>query len=225
YLIYSCSNRGGGIAIRGNSNPIIVNNTIRNNIVSGPCLWINYFGGGVWIDSTSNPIIGGTADNTNIFENNYADSGFDLFRAGVGEVVNAQHNQFDHCPPTEGNLVYPDSAFDVSNCAWPPLIVKGDDSNLPNEFVLHQNYPNPFNPTTIIRFDLPEAGMVQLVIYDILGREVMTLVSSWQMMAAGRYNVVWEASNVASGVYFYRLVVKQDAILTYAVTKKLIVLK
>ncbi|MCH8012754.1 MAG: penicillin acylase family protein [Candidatus Marinimicrobia bacterium] len=224
YLIYSCSNRGGGIAIRGNSNPIIVNNTIRNNIVSGPCLWINYFGGGVWIDSTSNPIIGGTADNTNIFENNYADSGFDLFRAGVGKVVNAQHNQFDHCPPTEGNLVYPDSAFDVSNCSLPPLIVE-EDSNLPNEFFLHQNYPNPFNPTTTIRFDLPEAGMVRLVIYNILGKEVAVVVDRWREAVAGRYNVVWDASNVASGVYFYRLVVKQDDISSYVETKKLVVLK
>ncbi|MCH8013012.1 MAG: T9SS type A sorting domain-containing protein [Candidatus Marinimicrobia bacterium] len=86
-----------------------------------------------------------------------------------------------------------------------------------------KNYPNPFNPNTTISFDLSEARNVELVIYDILGREVITLISSQHI--AGQHKGVWNASNVASGVYFYRLVVRQDGILSYKETKKLVVLK
>jgi len=94
---------------------------------------------------------------------------------------------------------------------------------VPDEFALEQNYPNPFNASTVIPFKLPQAAGVELVIYDILGGEVATLVNSWQ--TAGQHKVVWNASDVASGIYFYRLVVRQDGILSYANTKKLIVLK
>ncbi|MCH8012646.1 MAG: S8 family serine peptidase [Candidatus Marinimicrobia bacterium] len=94
---------------------------------------------------------------------------------------------------------------------------------IPEGYSLEQNYPNPFNPVTTVRFGLPEAGNLELVIYDILGREVAELVSG--RVVSGTHEVVWNASDMASGVYFYRLVVRQDGILSYADTKKLIVLK
>lgn len=75
---------------------------------------------------------------------------------------------------------------------------------LPGEFALDQNYPNPFNPATTISFDLPSASAVTLTIYDVLGREVATLVDDTRR--AGHHTVVWNAGNAASGVYFYRLV-------------------
>ncbi len=80
--------------------------------------------------------------------------------------------------------------------------------NVPKEYALNQNFPNPFNPTTQISFDLPQAGKVDLSIYNVLGQNVRTLVS--QDMEAGNHTVTWdgrsnEGTQVASGVYFYRL--------------------
>ena len=76
-------------------------------------------------------------------------------------------------------------------------------STVPQVYSLSQNYPNPFNPTTKINFALPKQGLVTLKIYDILGREVRTLVN--EIKTAGNYTVDFNASEFASGVYFYRL--------------------
>ena len=70
-------------------------------------------------------------------------------------------------------------------------------------FILYQNYPNPFNPSTIIHYEIPNDGLVTLKIYDELGREVKTLVNQYQNK--GRYDINFDASNLASGIYFYRI--------------------
>jgi hypothetical protein len=75
--------------------------------------------------------------------------------------------------------------------------------NLPTSMFLHQNYPNPFNPTTTIRYTLPRAEFVSLKVYDILGREVATLVNERQ--AAGGYSVRFDANQLSSGLYFYKI--------------------
>lgn len=99
----------------------------------------------------------------------------------------------------------------------------------PNETIadyhLFTNYPNPFNPTTTIRYDIPRAGMVNLKVFDILGREVAGLVQEFQ--PAGSYSVQMNASNLASGVYFYRLqVVSADRQAgSFISARKMIVLK
>jgi hypothetical protein len=72
---------------------------------------------------------------------------------------------------------------------------------IPDEFTMSQNYPNPFNPTTRIEFALPNSEFVTLKIYNLLGQEVATLISEY--MAAGRYQVEWDARNMASSVYYY----------------------
>ncbi|MGQ9805129.1 MAG: T9SS type A sorting domain-containing protein [Chlorobiales bacterium] len=77
------------------------------------------------------------------------------------------------------------------------------DAGLPKQFALAQNYPNPFNPTTVISYELPVASTVSLKVYDVLGKEVMTLVNDRQ--EAGLYTINFNASNLASGIYFYRL--------------------
>ncbi|MBC8043450.1 MAG: T9SS type A sorting domain-containing protein [Rhizobacter sp.] len=79
----------------------------------------------------------------------------------------------------------------------------GKVSGLPKEFILKQNYPNPFNPSTTIRYELPQQSDVKLKIYDMLGREVQSLVSERQ--PAGTYTVRFNGSRLSSGMYFYRL--------------------
>jgi hypothetical protein len=74
---------------------------------------------------------------------------------------------------------------------------------VPQDFLLVQNYPNPFNPSTGIRFQVPGVSDVKLVVYDLLGREVATLVN--ERKAPGSYEATFDASGLASGVYFYRL--------------------
>ena len=86
--------------------------------------------------------------------------------------------------------------------------VKQISSDIPSSFSLSQNYPNPFNPVTKIKFNLPVTGQgralnIRLVIYDILGREIKTLVN--KQLMPGSYEVEWNASNNPSGIYFYRL--------------------
>jgi photosystem II stability/assembly factor-like uncharacterized protein len=83
--------------------------------------------------------------------------------------------------------------------------VKGvpNNGNLPKQITLNQNYPNPFNPSTIISWQLNSSSHVILKVYDILGREIATLVN--KNIDAGSYNISWNASKMASGIYFYRL--------------------
>lgn len=101
----------------------------------------------------------------------------------------------------------------------------------PKEFGLEQNYPNPFNPSTKIRFSIPCVGArcivpVQLKVYDILGNEIATLVN--EEKPTGYYEVEWDASRVASGVYIYRLTSGNPLIssgLRFISTKKMLLLK
>ena len=77
------------------------------------------------------------------------------------------------------------------------------DMKLPDRFHLSQNYPNPFNPTTVINYELPEAGKVIISIFDILGNEVKLLIN--EELPAGNYKVEFDATGLPSGIYFYRL--------------------
>jgi enterochelin esterase-like enzyme len=100
-----------------------------------------------------------------------------------------------------------------------PLVTGVEDrGELPARIQLYQNYPNPFNPTTIIRYELPVGNYVTLKVYDILGREVTTLVNGRQ--EAGAYDVVFDGSNLTSGVYLYRLQIGN-----FSLTKKLLMVR
>ncbi|MEE9430622.1 MAG: T9SS type A sorting domain-containing protein, partial [Melioribacteraceae bacterium] len=81
--------------------------------------------------------------------------------------------------------------------------VKKDNLSIPTEFKLEQNYPNPFNPSTTIRYSIPSNEFVTLKIYNILGSEVANLVNKKQ--TSGSYQVNFDASNITSGIYFYKI--------------------
>jgi len=94
---------------------------------------------------------------------------------------------------------------------------------IPSFFSLHQNYPNPFNPVTRIKFDIPPVGQrhafdVQVIIYDILGREVAVLVN--EQLKPGTYEVEWDGTDYPSGVYFYKLIAAD-----YIDTKRMVLVK
>jgi hypothetical protein len=91
-------------------------------------------------------------------------------------------------------------------------------TSVPTQFSLDQNYPNPFNPSTTIKFELPRASLVNLSAFDILGRQVSVLVN--ERKDAGVYEVRFDGSSLASGVYFYRL---QTG--SFVDTKRLLLLK
>lgn len=91
-----------------------------------------------------------------------------------------------------------------------------DDLGIPREVELYQNYPNPFNPSSVIRYGVPEQARVQLQVFDVLGRKVMTLIDG-DMKQPGRYNISFNARDLASGMYIYRLVIG-DKVLTKKMT-------
>jgi photosystem II stability/assembly factor-like uncharacterized protein len=103
--------------------------------------------------------------------------------------------------------------------------IKNNNSNEPQFFSLSQNYPNPFNPSTTIKFDIPKSSRVQIAVYDILGREVQQLLN--EEKKPGSYEITWDASDFASGVYFYKLMIRQAGSSTdeFNETKKMVLMK
>jgi len=118
-----------------------------------------------------------------------------------------------------------DSAWYLSpaiNPVMDPLAFEPGSLDLtPEYFELHQNYPNPFNPTTTIGFGLSEASVVSLKIYDILGREVATLLEN-EEMEEGNQELIFNAGDFASGIYFYRIIVNDGQ---YQQIKKMVLMK
>ena len=100
----------------------------------------------------------------------------------------------------------------------PVTSVRPDPQGIPHGFMLDQNYPNPFNPKTEIKFSIEQSGLTTLVVYDLLGREIETLVS--EDLARGAYTTSFNASKLSSGTYLYRLTSGGVSI-----TKKMVVLK
>jgi photosystem II stability/assembly factor-like uncharacterized protein len=99
-----------------------------------------------------------------------------------------------------------------------PIAVRNNGFTYPCTISVFQNYPNPFNPVTRIKFDLPKSAQVRLIIYDILGREDATLVN--EQLKPGSYEVQWDGSTYASGIYFYRLETGE-----FIETKKMVLIK
>ncbi|MBN1351107.1 lamin tail domain-containing protein [candidate division KSB1 bacterium] len=131
---------------------------------------------------------------------NYA--GFNVYGDSI-QIVGVVSQYDAEAPYYQGYQIMPRDKDDVS---IPVGVAEGDDAKLPTVFALHQNYPNPFNPTTIIRYDLPKACDVKIVIYNALGQQVKTLINVRQ--EAGYKQLRWDGRNdqgilISSGSYFY----------------------
>jgi len=111
---------------------------------------------------------------------------------------------------------YADSIF--RSLAIPATNVDNSEKGIPQEFALMQNYPNPFNPSTTIEYQITEYGLVSIKIFDVLGKEVRTLVN--EEKSIGTYEINWNAENLPSGVYFYQLKAGN-----YVETKKMILMR
>ena len=131
------------------------------------------------------------------------------------------------CMSVAGSTVYYDSSYSGSVCGdtTPPscrdIIITGvgrDHSSKPVHYELYQNYPNPFNPSTTISFDLSQPSHIRLRVFDLLGREQAVLQDGEKVR--GHYEVRFDATHLATGVYFYRLEAGR-----FSSTKKLMVLK
>jgi hypothetical protein len=160
------------------------------------------FEDGVWTVEFRKPYTGGDYD----------------FEVVPGSSVEFVHEIFDN---TGGG--HPDDGFDATlyTLDFSNVVTDVDEqlfSLTPNVFELHQNYPNPFNPSTIISFSLPKAGITTLKIYDVLGREITTLVNEFKN--AGVYTYEFNAGNLSSGIYIYSLQSSDNLI-----TKKMLMVK
>jgi len=146
--------------------------------------------------------------NGNILIGNGATSSVKLFD-------NAGNYIEDFISSGAGNLLTPNAVVIRENNA---VSVSGSGNSFINNYTLEQNYPNPFNPGTIISFSIPNSGFTQLKIYDALGTEINSLVNEYKQ--SGNYDIEFNAENLPTGIYFYRLISGN-----YSDTKKMILLK
>jgi len=234
--IQGISNLGGsGINFNGTSTvtAIITGNSIRGN------LW------GITIQGTALPDLGNifnsdTTDNGNnrIYFNTHNDSTFDLYN-NTPDSIYAQNNYWGtyNLDSIEMHIFHkPDNpALGFVNYLpiMLPIGIHNNSNELPKVFKLYDAYPNPFNPSTKIKFFITsllsfgKGNGVRLTIYDILGREVTTLVN--EQLKTGKYEYVWDAeggaSNFASGIYFYKLSIIENNKELFNETKRLILIK
>jgi len=122
---------------------------------------------------------------------------------------------FDH---PWNNFKYQLSAAQIDSVQYGDFVSTVEQANQPKSFKVDQNYPNPFNPTTTISYELPQQSDVQITIYNLLGKQVTTLLSETQ--DAGLQSIQWNATNVPSGMYFYQIRAGD-----YVQTRKMVLLK
>ena len=118
-----------------------------------------------------------------------------------------------------------DSLYGLSSSAFNISIVTAVTApdNIVKSFQLSQNYPNPFNPSTIIQYSIPRESQVRIDVYNVIGQRITTLINS--MQKSGNYEVTWDASALASGVYFYSIKASDNTGKNYFAVKKMMLLK
>jgi hypothetical protein len=97
------------------------------------------------------------------------------------------------------------------------------NQGVPQGFDLQQNFPNPFNPSTTINFSVPRAADVTVAVYNLAGEKIATLASG--SLTPGNYSAKWDAANVASGMYFYRMTATSNGAQSFTMTKKMTLVK
>ncbi|MFZ2322235.1 MAG: T9SS type A sorting domain-containing protein [Ignavibacteriaceae bacterium] len=172
------------------------------------------------IDNQTNEILE-TLDEITYSKNNivqYNNLGYQVNLSGIGErtvklkLIVSINEEFGYSLSNR--------LSDQNSLAKDNYQVKDINSNISNvtEYALDQNYPNPFNPSTKIKFQLPKDGFVTLKVYDILGKEIVTLIT--EEKSQGKYEVNFNASSLSSGVYIYKLTAGN-----FTASKKLMLLK
>ena len=137
--------------------------------------------------------------------------------AWIGDYTNISAAN-GHVRPIWSSTLYNGSIFTAIVDTFYSIGITKIDEKIPSVYSLKQNYPNPFNPKTKIRFDVSKSGDAEIEIFDITGKLISTLVREY--LTTGSYNVDFDASNISSGVYFYRLKINN-----YIGTRKMIVIK
>lgn len=130
----------------------------------------------------------------------------DLYNNVSSQVQGSELSNFIVSLPPYGSAIYTISAQEemVDLPELPPIVkVEKELASIPDEYKLFQNYPNPFNPTTNIEFMIRQSELVELKVYDILGRELAVLVN--EQLPAGKYSYKFDGTNLSSGIYFYRI--------------------
>lgn len=153
-----------------------------------------------------------SSDSGKIFEVEY------IVTDSLGDSATTQLIFTEAMAADSGLMIIPFEFINGEISIDPAVDVLEPPNALPFKYALFQNYPNPFNPSTTICFDLPRISNVSLIVYNIVGQQVVTLVNG--KYEAGKYNIVFDGTKLASGIYFYRLQTEQ-----YANTKKFILLK
>ncbi len=154
-----------------------------------------------------------------IGQGEYFGYGNNIQRGDISSFCNLSQQTYHYAGVSLWEYAQIDSPFvwDEYSLAWPLTSVSQAPAT-PNDFDLSQNYPNPFNPSTTISYKLSAVGYVTLKVYDVLGREVETLVNRKQN--PGSHTVTFDASKLPSGVYFYRLIAG-----SFVETKKMVLIK
>ena len=202
YHWYNIENRydGGNVKIKINNGPPILITPIGNYDTTLSTQYENPLGGERAFSGNSNGWQQEIFDLSGI--TNLNDNIVISFQFGVDNIVTSRGWFLDN--------------LSCDGLGWIPLSVK--ENNLPTKFSLKQNFPNPFNPKTKIKYEIVKSGFVNLKVFDILGREIKTLVN--ENKNVGTYEIDFDANNLNSGIYFYKLTTNN-----FSEMKKMILVK